>query len=648
MTPILNTRIYVDADACPVKDEIYRVALRYGLPVSVVAGNFIRVPQVPLIERVAAGSGMDAADDWIAERAEKGDIVITSDIPLASRCVKAGAEVIAPNGKPFTEQSIGMTLPAVPNRSRRAIVPRSCRRSIRRSAASSASVLNNPRRTRVELRSMAPPLVQLKDIALTFGGTPLLSGVELSVSSAERVCLIGRNGSGKSTLLKIAAGLVEPDSGSRFVQPGATIRYLPQEPDFAGFATTLAYVEAGLGPGDDRYQARYVLEQFGLRGDEDPAQVSGGEARRAALARVLAPSPDILLLDEPTNHLDLPTIEWLERELDSRRSALVIISHDRRFLSNLSRSTAWLDRGQIRQIDRGFGAFEAWRDDVLAEEEREQHKLDRRIVNEEHWLRYGVSGRRKRNVKRLGTLYALREQRRNFRGAAGNANLAAAEAEKSGRLVMEAKNIGRSYGDRKIVEGFSIRVQRGDRIGIVGPNGAGKTTLVDMLTGAKPPDSGTIRFGANIEMATLDQHRESLDPKSTLAEALTGGRSDHVMVGGRPKHVVSYMKDFLFAQEQMRTPLEVLSGGERGRLMLARALAKPSNLLILDEPTNDLDLETLDVLGRRALDRICRWLHRHAGAARRRLKARGGEAGCYARQQGVEDRSAFNHTEAPA
>src|SRR5712672_3303679 len=413
---------------------------------------------------------------------------------------------------------------------------------------------------------MAPPLIQLKDIALTFGGTPLLSGVELSVSSAERVCLIGRNGSGKSTLLKIAAGLVEPDSGSRFVQPGATIRYLTQAPDFAGFMTTLGYVEAGLGPGDDRYQARYVLEQLCLRGDEDPANVSGGEARRTALARALAPSPDILLLDEPTNHLDLTTIEWLEGELGSRRSALVIISHDRRFLSNLSRSTAWLDRGEIRQIDRGFDAFEAWRDEVLAEEERDQHKLDRKIVNEEHWLRYGVSGRRKRNVKRLGNLYALRDQRSDYRGAAGNANLAASEADKSGKLIIEAKHIGRAYGDRRIVDDFSIRVQRGDRI------------------------------GANIEMATLDQHRESLDPKSTLADALTGGGSDNVMVGGKPKHVVSYMKDFLFAQEQMRTPLEVLSGGERGRLMLARALAKPSNLLVLDEPTNDLDLETLDVL----------------------------------------------------
>jgi len=443
---------------------------------------------------------------------------------------------------------------------------------------------------------MAPPLIQLKDIRLTFGGTPLLSGVELSVSAEERICLIGRNGSGKSTLLKIVGGLIEPDTGSRFVQPGATIRYLPQEPDFADHATTLSYVEAGLGPGDDAYQARYLLEQLGLSGAENPAQISGGEARRAALARVLAPSPDILLLDEPTNHLDLTTIEWLEGELSARRGALVLISHDRRFLTNLSRSTAWLDRGQIRQIDRGFAAFESWRDDVLAEEERDQHKLDRKIVNEEHWLRYGVSGRRKRNVKRLGNLFALRQQRRDYRAAAGKAQLAAAEADKSGKLVIEARSISRTYDGRAIVSDFSIRIQRGDRIGIVGPNGAGKTTLVEMLAGTKQPDSGTIRYGANIEMATLDQHRESLDPKSSLADALTGGGTDYVMIGGKPKHVASYLKDFLFGREQMRTPLEALSGGERGRLMLARALARPSNLLVLDEPTNDLDLETLDVL----------------------------------------------------
>jgi ATP-binding cassette subfamily F protein uup len=443
---------------------------------------------------------------------------------------------------------------------------------------------------------MAPPLIQLKDIALTFGGTPLLTGVELSVSAGDRVCLIGRNGSGKSTLLKIVAGLVEADSGSRFVQPGATVRYLPQEPDFAGFKTTLAYVQAGLSPGDDPYQASYLLEQLGLTGEEDPTHLSGGEARRTALARVLAPSPDILLLDEPTNHLDLTTIEWLERELGGRRSALVTISHDRRFLSNLSRATVWLDRGQARRIEKGFGAFEEWRDEVLAEEEREQHKLDRKIVAEEHWLRYGVSGRRKRNVKRLGNLFALRQQRRDYRGAAGKASLVAAEAETSGKLVIEARHIAKSFGDRQIVDDFSMRIARGDRVGIVGPNGIGKTTLINILTGATEPDSGSIRLGANIEMATLDQHRESLDPKATLADSLTGGRGDTVMVGDKPKHVVSYMKDFLFTQEQARTPLEALSGGERGRLMLARALAKPSNLLVLDEPTNDLDLETLDVL----------------------------------------------------
>jgi len=440
------------------------------------------------------------------------------------------------------------------------------------------------------------PLIQLKDIALTFGGTPLLTGVELAVEAGDRVCLIGRNGSGKSTLLKIVAGLIEPDRGTRFVQPGATVRYLPQEPDFSGAATTLAYVEAGLSPGDDSYQARYLLEQLGLTGNEDPANLSGGEARRAALARVLAPSPDILLLDEPTNHLDLTTIEWLEGELASRRSALVIISHDRRFLANLSRATVWLDRGETRRIEKGFDAFEAWRDEVLAEEERDQHKLDRKIVMEEHWLRYGVSGRRKRNVKRLGNLHALRQQRRDYRGATGKAALAAAESDASGKLVVEAKHISKAFGERTIVSDFSTRIARGDRLGIVGPNGAGKTTLINLLTGAESLDDGSVRLGVNLEMATLDQHRESLDPKSTLSEALTGGRGDSIMVGGKPKHVIGYMKDFLFSQEQARTPLEALSGGERGRLMLARALAKPSNLLVLDEPTNDLDLETLDVL----------------------------------------------------
>jgi ATP-binding cassette subfamily F protein uup len=443
---------------------------------------------------------------------------------------------------------------------------------------------------------MAPPLIQLSDISLTFGGAPLLDGVELSVSSGERVCLVGRNGSGKSSLLKIAAGLIEPDRGTRFVQPDATIRYLPQEPDLSMHRTTLAYVQAGLGPGDDPHQARFHLEQLGLGGDEDPARLSGGEARRAALARVLAPAPDILLLDEPTNHLDLTTIEWLERELAQRRTALVLISHDRRFLETLSRSTIWIDRGKTRRIELGFGAFEAWRDEALAQEERDQHKLGRKIEAEQHWLRYGVTGRRKRNVRRLSELNKLRQARREYRGAAGKAVIDAAQAEKSGALVIQADRIGKAFGARPIIVDFSIRVMRGDRIGIVGPNGTGKTTLINVLSGALAPDSGQLRRGANVQMATLDQGREELEPSWTVAEALTGGRGDTLIIRGQSRHVVGYMRDFLFAPEQVRTPLGVLSGGERGRLMLARALAKPSNLLVLDEPTNDLDLETLDVL----------------------------------------------------
>jgi ATP-binding cassette subfamily F protein uup len=440
------------------------------------------------------------------------------------------------------------------------------------------------------------PLLHLRDVALTFGGQPLLEGAEIAVSAGERVCLVGRNGSGKSTLLKIVAGIVEPDSAERFVQPGATIRYLPQEPDFSGYKTSLAYVEAGLGPGDDAYRAQYLIEELGLTGEEDPASMSGGESRRAALARVLAPEPDILLLDEPTNHLDLPVIEWLEQELKSLRSAMVLISHDRRFLSSLSRATIWLDRGVTRRVERGFGEFEAWRDEVLAQEELDRHKLDRKIAREEDWLRYGVSARRTRNQRRLGELHGLREQRRTARQAVGSVRLEASEAQASGKLVIEAVDIAKAYDGRPVVKDFSLRVARGDCIGIVGPNGAGKTTLINMLTGALKPDSGTVKLGATLEMVTLDQRRESLDPATPLGDALTGGGSDQVMVGGTPRHVISYMKDFLFQPIQRGTAVGALSGGERGRLMLARALAKPSNLLVLDEPTNDLDIETLDLL----------------------------------------------------
>lgn len=443
---------------------------------------------------------------------------------------------------------------------------------------------------------MAAPLLHLRDVALTFGGQPLLEAAEIAVAPGERVCLVGRNGSGKSTLLKIAAGIVEPDSAERFLQPGVTVRYLPQEPDFTDFKSALAYVEAGLGPGDDSYRARYLVEELGLTGDEDPANMSGGESRRAALARVLAPEPDILLLDEPTNHLDLPAIEWLEEELKSLRSALVLISHDRRFLTSLSRATIWLDRGRTKRMERGFGEFEAWRDEVLAQEEVDRQKLDRKIAREEDWLRYGVSARRTRNQRRLGELFALREQRRTARQAVGDVRLSASEAQTSGKLVIEALDVSKAYDGHPIVRNLSLRIARGDRIGIVGPNGAGKTTLINLLTGALKPDSGKVKLGTALEMVTLDQRRESLDPATPLGDALTGGGSDQVMVGGQPRHVISYMKDFLFQPIQRGTPVGALSGGERGRLMLARALARPSNLLVLDEPTNDLDLETLDLL----------------------------------------------------
>lgn len=431
---------------------------------------------------------------------------------------------------------------------------------------------------------------------LTFGATALLSGADLMVSRGERLCLVGRNGSGKSTLLKIAAGLVEPDKGQRFVDPAVSMRYLPQEADFAGFDTALAYVEAGLGPAQDPYRAAFLLNELGLNGDEDPTRLSGGEARRAALARVLAPQPDILLLDEPTNHLDLPAILWLEEELKSMRSALVLISHDRRFLENLSKTTIWLDRGVTRRLGKGFAQFESWRDEILQREELEAHKLDRKIAAEEDWIRYGVTGRRKRNVRRVAELAELRKQRREAWKVQGNVNLQASTAEVSGKLVVDAKKISKSFGDKPVVKDLSLRIARGDRIGIIGPNGSGKTTILRMLIGELQPDEGEVRLGAALEMVTLAQKRDELQPTATLREALAGGSGDHVEVNGVQRHVMSYMKDFLFSTEQAKTPLRVLSGGERGRLMLARALASKSNLMVLDEPTNDLDLETLDLL----------------------------------------------------
>jgi ABC transport system ATP-binding/permease protein len=443
---------------------------------------------------------------------------------------------------------------------------------------------------------MAPPLLLLQDITLTLGGKPLLDGAGFGVSAGERICLVGRNGSGKSTLLRIATGDLLPDDGTRFLQPGTSVRTLPQEPDLSGFATTLDYVRAGMGPEDPEYRAALLLGELGLTGAEDPASLSGGEARRCALARALAPEPDLLLLDEPTNHLDMPTIEWLERELLSLSSAMVIISHDRRLLETLSRSVVWLDRGTTRRLDQGFARFESWREEVLEQEVRDAHKLDRQIAREEDWMRYGVTARRKRNVRRVGELAALRQARREAVHTPTGLKLQASEGGLSGKLVAVAEEVRKAYGDHVVVDGLDLRLIRGDRLGIVGANGAGKSTLLRLLTGQDHPDSGEIRVGTGLSTVTLDQQRRALDPTRTLSDTLTGGGGDMVQVGTEKRHVVGYMKDFLFRPEQARTPVSMLSGGERGRLMLACALARSSNLLVLDEPTNDLDLETLDLL----------------------------------------------------
>jgi ABC transport system ATP-binding/permease protein len=443
---------------------------------------------------------------------------------------------------------------------------------------------------------MAPPLLALRDIHLTFGGTPLLEGAELSIVAGDRVCLVGRNGSGKSTLLKIAAGTVDCDKGERFLHPNAVARYLAQEVDFTCYKTTLAYVEAGLRPLDDPHRARSLLADLGLTGEEDLATISGGEARRLALAHVLVGKPDILLLDEPTNHLDLTAIEWLEAELKSLRAGIVLISHDRRFLENLSKATVWLDRGVTRRNEQGFATFEAWRDKVLEEEEFEAHKLDRKIAREQQWMHGGVTGRRKRNMRRVALLAEMRQQKREARKVTGIVTMAASEGTTSGKLVVEALGISKSFDGVPVVRDVSLRLMRGDRLGLVGPNGAGKTTLLKMLIGELAPDSGVIRLGANLELVQLDQRRDELKPTWTVMEAMTGGKSDKVTVNGQIRHVASYMKDFLFQPEQARSPVSVLSGGERARLLLARVLAKQSNVLVLDEPTNDLDLETLDLL----------------------------------------------------
>ncbi|MFO1106578.1 MAG: ATP-binding cassette domain-containing protein [Amaricoccus sp.] len=447
-----------------------------------------------------------------------------------------------------------------------------------------------------------PPILTLTDIALTFGGDPLFAGLSLAVHPGERIALVGRNGSGKSTLLKLMAGLMPPDAGSRFLRPGLSVGYMAQDPDFTGFPTLEAFAGQGVDPAE-HWRVEMAMEGLALAPGLDPAAASGGERRRAALARILAEGPDLMLLDEPTNHLDVTAIGWLEDWLRQSRTAFVVISHDRAFLRHLTDRTLWVDRGEVRRLDRGFSAFEEWRDKLNDEEDAARHKLDRLIKAEGRWAVEGISARRKRNQGRVRRLADMRAERRAQIARQGTARMEFESATRSGKLVVEAERIGKSFGDRVILKDFSLRIQRGERVALVGPNGVGKTTLLQLLTGTLAPDSGTVRLGVNLVPALFDQNRAALDPQASLWETLTGdpglgvsGRSDQVMVRGRPRHVVGYLKDFLFAEAQARGPVSALSGGERARLLLARLMARDSNLLILDEPTNDLDVETLDLL----------------------------------------------------
>ena len=447
------------------------------------------------------------------------------------------------------------------------------------------------------------PLLQLSRIGLTYGGNPVFDGLDLVVQPGDRVALVGRNGSGKSTLMKIMAGLVEPDTGERVVPPGVRVGYMEQEPDLSAFTTLGDYAASGLDIGEE-YKVEMVAEGLKFRAETLVSSASGGERRRAALAKLLAEAPELMLLDEPTNHLDIEAIGWLERELKETRTAFVLISHDRAFLRALTRATLWVDRGAVRRQEKGFDAFEEWRETTWAEEDEARHKLDRKIKAEGRWAVEGISARRKRNQGRLRALADLRAERSSQIRRQGTALMEFDNsASTSGKRVVEVQGIEKRFGDKIILKPFDLRVLRGDRVAFVGPNGVGKTTLLKMLTGEVEPDAGKVQLGTNLEVAVFDQARATLDLSMTLWDGMVNdpdmrvsGRSDQVMVRGTPKHVVAYLKDFLFDESQARAPIGSLSGGERARLLLARIMAKPSNLLILDEPTNDLDVETLDLL----------------------------------------------------
>ena len=445
--------------------------------------------------------------------------------------------------------------------------------------------------------SVEPPIFAIKGAELSFGTNHLFTNVDLYINRGDKVSLVGRNGSGKSTLLKVISGVLEPDNGEIFIQPGIKIAYMPQEPDFSPYHSLKEMILSGLpdnGKGQE-YKADMLIQQFNIIGDANPKSASGGERRKAALAKTLINEPDILLLDEPTNHLDIATIETLENIIKSFAGAVVVISHDRMFLNNISQTTFWLDRGIMRRNNKGFKFFEEWQDQVIEQEIIEQKNLNKKLEEETEWLHKGVTARRRRNQGRLRRLQQLRIERKEQIKQIGNINLNVEEGDYRSKLVIEAKNICKAFGDRIIVKDFSTRIIKGNKIGIAGPNGAGKTTLIKLLTKRLEPDSGFVRIGKNLEEAYFDQNRLTLDPKKTLWQTLCD-KGDHILVRGQYRHVIAYLKDFLFRPDQAHCPVSALSGGEKNRLMLAVALAQPSNFLVLDEPTNDLDMDTLDLL----------------------------------------------------
>ena len=446
-----------------------------------------------------------------------------------------------------------------------------------------------------------PPLITLTDLRLSFGGKPLFTGVSFSLSKGERVALVGRNGAGKSTLMKIISEKIEADTGEVWRQPGITYAAVAQEPDLAGYDSVLAYAADGL---DGEYMAEAELMEFGVDAQADPSTLSGGQLRRAALAKAFAHDPDVLLLDEPTNHLDVPMIEYLESRLKGFHGVVLLVSHDRRFLENISTNTLWLRQGQVLKSPEGYAAFDQWAEEVEAAEEKQLRRLQTQLKDEQRWLARGVTGRRKRNQGRLAKLKTMRTQQQQMRAALqdrkSTADLAVDSGDAMSKKVVEAFGVSKTYdtpnGPLVIAKDLSLRILRGDRIGIIGPNGVGKTTLLRTLLGEIAPDEGRIKHSKTLKVTYQDQTRESLNPKDTIWEALAPQGGDSLMVQGHQRHVAAYAKDFLFKPEQLRQPVGALSGGERNRLALAIGLAQTSNLLVMDEPTNDLDMQTLDLL----------------------------------------------------